>query len=122
MEAGLWMPINDYSRMKNISISTIRRYIKAGKVQHKKENGKYFIYTIWTGEEAPNIEALEINNLQRENEELRKQVRMLTQEINDLRMLVSIYEKNADFKFPVLSPTAHKGSHTGSLPDLPAVD
>ena len=41
-----WLSILDYARFKGISISTIRRYIKAERVRFKKENGKYMLTEI----------------------------------------------------------------------------
>lgn len=38
-----WLPIVEYAAKKRISISTVRRYIKANRVQFKQDNGKYFI-------------------------------------------------------------------------------
>ena len=37
---GVWMSILEYASFKSISISTIRRYIKAERVKTKKEGGK----------------------------------------------------------------------------------
>jgi hypothetical protein len=38
-----WIPIVDYAVLKGISTSTLRRYIKAQKIQYKIEDGRYLI-------------------------------------------------------------------------------
>jgi len=38
-----WLPITEYSLRNGISVSTIRRKIKNKSLEHKIENGKYFI-------------------------------------------------------------------------------
>lgn len=89
---GVWLSITDYSRYKNVSISTIRRHIKTNIVKHKEENGKYFIYVPST-ERLKLREDEEILKIKLEVERLRIQVRQLREENNELRMLVEIYEK-----------------------------
>ncbi|MEI8347278.1 MAG: hypothetical protein WCG27_07410 [Pseudomonadota bacterium] len=121
MEVGLWIPLNDYCRIKNISISTIRRYVKAGKVQYRMESGKYLIYTPWAGEEGPDPLTCEVVNLKKENEEFQNQIRQLRQENADLRMLVQIYEKNNN-KAAVIEdipifPPPFRGENKTGLPE-----
>jgi hypothetical protein len=83
---GIWLSILDYAAVKKTSISTIRRSIKAGHVKHKEENGKYFI---WTKE--INVQKEELS-LKLETEFLKKRNRELEEEINDLKMLLQVYE------------------------------
>ncbi len=89
---GVWLSITDYSRYKNVSISTIRRHIKSNILKYKEENGKYFIYT-------PSVDRVklkeeeELLRLKFEAELLRTQLRELREEANELRMLVEVYEK-----------------------------
>jgi hypothetical protein len=89
---GVWLSIADYSRYKNVSISTIRRHIKNNILKHKEENGKYFIY-------APSSERLklreddEVLKIRLEAELLRLKLKELREENNELKMLVELYEK-----------------------------
>lgn len=90
---GVWLSINDYSRYKNVSISTIRRHIKTNILKHKDENGKYFIYVPST-EKLRLREEEEILKVRLELELLRSKLRQLREENNELKMLVDIYEKD----------------------------
>ena len=91
---GVWLSINDYSRYKNVSISTIRRHIKNNILKHKEENGKYFIYVPST-EKLKLREEEEILKVRLELELLRSKLRQLREENNELKMLVDIYEKES---------------------------
>lgn len=100
---GVWLSINDYSRYKNVSISTIRRHIKNNIVKHKEENGKYFIYVPST-EKLKLREEEELLKLKLEAELLRTQIRQLKEENNELKMLVDLYEKQNNKHLPELPP------------------
>ena len=82
---GIWLSILGYANVKKISISTIRRSIKAGHVKYKEENGKYFIWTTKKIETADLATQHEIELLKSEN-------RKLLEEISDLKTLLSAYE------------------------------
>ncbi len=92
MTDGVWLSITDYSRYKNVSISTIRRHIKNNILRHKEENGKYFIFAP-SSEKVKIREEEEVLRVRLENELLRTQVRTLREENNELKMLVEIYER-----------------------------
>jgi SMC interacting uncharacterized protein involved in chromosome segregation len=89
-----WLTINDYSSLKNISISTIRRYIKSHKVIWKKEDGKYFIQVSLNEmkDKSANKDNLTIGLLRQEIEKLEAHLRLVQEENNELKMLVHIYE------------------------------
>lgn len=40
---GSWLPLTDYSTKYKISVSTLRRRIKADDIRYRFEDGKYFI-------------------------------------------------------------------------------
>lgn len=101
---GIWLSILDYATVKKVSISTIRRSIKAGHVKYKEENGKYFIWTKEIKAELQDEKAALALKL--ELEFLKRQNRELQQEIEDLKMLLSVYETQ----------------HVPSLPPLPELD
>lgn len=91
---GVWLSINDYSNIKDVSISTIRRYIKADRVSWKKEDGRYLIFM---GEDKYNelSNKYEGDNLKEKLfiEELKIKMRALQNENNELKMLVDLYEQ-----------------------------
>ncbi len=96
---GVWLSISDYSRYKNVSISTIRRHLKAHILRHKEENGKYFIYVPST-EKVKLREEDELFRLRLELEEVRSTLRLLQDEKDELKMLVDLYEnKQPDSRF-----------------------
>jgi cell shape-determining protein MreC len=90
--SGAWLSIIDYANFKNVSISTVRRHIKAKKVNSKQVDGKYFIYL-----EQPiqdNQKQTESLRNKFEIEQLKMRIRILEEENNDLRMLVNLYESS----------------------------
>jgi cell division protein FtsB len=101
---GIWLSILEYANIKKISISTIRRSIKAGHIKYKEENGKYFVWTIKKIE----VTSGEYNSKE-EIEKLKKENRKLLEEINDLQTLLVAYEYQNRNSFE-------------SLPHLPEVE
>jgi cell division protein FtsB len=94
---GVWLPIIEYANVKKTSISTIRRSIKAGHVKYKEENGKYLVWTKLNIEKDLISSSLEI-------ELLKKEIKKLNEENNDLKMLLSIYENNTVNNFQINLP------------------
>lgn len=96
---GVWLSINDYSRYKNVSVSTIRRHIKSNILKHKEEDGKYFIYVAST-EKIKMREDEEVLKLKLEIELMKTKLRDLSEENNELRMLVDLYESQVKNQQP----------------------
>ncbi len=90
---GVWMSILEYASFKSISISTIRRYIKAGRVKTKKDGGKFYIYVSPEKIIDKNTKEEAQLKIQLENERLKMKIQSLEEELNDLKMLVQIYEQ-----------------------------
>jgi hypothetical protein len=88
VQEGIWLSILEYATVKKSSISTIRRSIKSGVLKHKEENGKYYI---WTKEAVLEKEEL---SKKLEIEFLKKKNRELKEEVEDLKMLLQVYESN----------------------------
>ncbi len=105
LKSGAWLSILDYAKEKNTSISTIRRSIKSGRVRFKEEEGKYFI---WVEDRKPSIENIQVEEI----EKLRKIINKQKEEIDDLKMLLSVYEKNTS-----LTTTRFE-----DLPPLPEIE
>ena len=71
--AGAWISLMDYANRHCVSLSTLRRYIKSGKIKHQLENGRYLIWdenatAPTSGEDSS---ASLIKKLQEENAELK---------------------------------------------------
>lgn len=84
-----WLSIIDYSIAKNKSISTIRRYIKSGRLKYKEIDGKYLIKTKVSDEIVDTR-----GNHSEIISELKNRIRSLEEENIELRMLVELYEQN----------------------------
>ncbi len=89
---GQWVSIIEYASIRKISISTVRRYIKADRVRNKLDNGKYMIFL--PSNSTSLMKKNELHQLKAENEQLKSQIRTLKEENNDLKMLVNLYENN----------------------------
>jgi hypothetical protein len=64
----------EYAIKKGVSLSTLRRHIKAKKVQYKVEHGRYLLF-----DESSPAEKTELEKAR--------------EEIAELRMLVALYEE-----------------------------
>ncbi|WP_127715513.1 hypothetical protein [Halobacteriovorax sp. HLS] len=92
---GIWLSILEYSQLKDISISTVRRYIKANRVKFKKENGKFIIFMNkenYIRYKSNNDEESEILAHKLKIQELELKNKALQLENDELKMLVQIYE------------------------------
>ncbi len=113
MEEGIWLSILEYADYRSISISTVRRYIKANRIKYQKTDGKYLIWVSKDnvqkkkdsskGPEKLNLEILH------EMERYKDEIKILKEENQDLRMLVDIYEKQLQ----------HSTNGPGDLPQVP---
>jgi len=93
---GLWLSLIDYASYREISLSTVRRYIKANRVKHKFESGKYLIFVSDENFQKKEVETeKEVLELRLENLRLEKVVRDLNQELADIKTLLMMYEGQA---------------------------
>lgn len=98
---GVWLSILEYSNLKNISVSTIRRYIKAERVQFKKDDGKFLIFMNSENYKRYNENlSLDGNTLEYRLriQELELKNKSLRLENDELKMLVKIYENEKTFR------------------------
>ena len=95
---GAWLSIIEYAQLKDISISTIRRYIKANRIKFRMEKGKYYIFAPHFNEignkEIPELEK-EVFDLKVENRELKRINKKIQQELDEINMLIQIYERSS---------------------------
>jgi hypothetical protein len=80
-----WLPIVQYAQYKNISITSVRRYIKAERVKYKKVNGKYLVLARKFSGNFNNFKEKNISDLE-------KEIKKLKEENQELKMLISVYE------------------------------
>ncbi len=84
-----WLPLMDYAMKNGVSLSTLRRHIKANKIPHRVVNGRYLLPA---GQAAPQEWASSTEPLT-ETASLRAQLKKAQEEITELKMLVAIYEE-----------------------------
>lgn len=85
-----WLNIVDYASHKRMSISTIRRYIKAKRLKYKMEGGRYYILTKLSTDIAPVLDP------EKEMVRLKKENRQLKEQLAEMEMLVNLYESNQE--------------------------
>ncbi len=89
-----WLSIMDYAVKNDVSLSTIRRYIKTNKIHYRMEHGKYFLQ-----DEAPpegifaNGLGSSASRLEGRVEVLERRLNEAVEQISELKMLVAIYEE-----------------------------
>jgi hypothetical protein len=98
---GKWLSVLEFASYKKKSISTVRRYIKADRVKHKEDNGKYFIWakgysTDNSGVEKNLLEVkFELERVKKENIEIKN-------EMAEMKMLIELYENGQMLQRPQL--------------------
>ncbi|MEN9724141.1 MAG: hypothetical protein RJB38_2127 [Pseudomonadota bacterium] len=107
--AAHWLSLMEYATLNGVSLSTLRRHIKAGKVDFRVENGRYLIRNATTSHIYPST-ALSVRpaavherpapthsrEAQAEIAELRLQLQKARQEIAELKTLVAFYEDDRE--------------------------
>jgi hypothetical protein len=99
MKTNDWIPLLDYALKNDVSLSTLRRYIKANKVQYKIEKGRYLLldqaafgYSNFD-ESAMTSRASTGSNLKDDPEFLRIELQRAHEEIAELKTLIALYEE-----------------------------
>jgi hypothetical protein len=89
-EGGGWITLMDYAIKNGVSLSTLRRYIKAQKLVFKIQDGRYLLWD----------EGLPLNPRSDESSVLESQLHLLTQDLNqaqeeiaELKTLIALYEE-----------------------------
>jgi hypothetical protein len=90
---GTWLSINEYSQVKKVSISTIRRHIKANFVKWKDQDGKYYIWTPMDEKAIDLRKDGELLSLRLELKLLRDENKRLKEELFESKMLIQLYEQ-----------------------------
>ena len=86
---GSWVPLMEYATRKGVSMSTLRRYIKADKIRYKLEHGKYLVWddqpTVFL-QETQKVPTFAASGLERQLQQARE-------EIVELKTLIAFYEE-----------------------------
>jgi len=105
--AGDWLPLMEYAMRKGVSLSTLRRYIKAKKVEYRLEDGRYLL---WDAEAqpgdrrlspavAPSTDAIAAQShavaraSTQDARALEHELKRAQEEISELKTLISLYEE-----------------------------
>lgn len=105
----VWLPLMEYAVRKNLSLSTLRRYIKAGKVTFRLEGGRYLIFDreasgVAFGHSFNSLQALgsfeglggsEVAELQSNVRHLENALKCAQEEIAELKTLIACYEERS---------------------------
>ena len=87
-QSGQWLSLMEYARRNKLSLSTLRRYIKAKKVTYKLENGRYLLWdeqgSVSGATPAPLTELLKATQ---------KELQKAKEEIAELKTLIAYYEE-----------------------------
>ena len=78
----------DYASQNGVSLSTLRRYIKANKIEYKIENGRYLVYS-GTEDMAPVSKTDGVLPFYQLQTDLMK----AQKEIAELKTLIAFYEE-----------------------------
>ena len=105
---GAWLPLMEYSIKKGISLSTLRRYIKARKVEFRIENGRYLLFDDTADEaDSPSTSARGLGMAADGNAalvtRLEQDLKRAREEIAELKTLIALYEETPPTR-PAASP------------------
>jgi hypothetical protein len=96
---GQWMTLVEYSAESGISLSTLRRCIKDGRVRFKQEDGKYWIWGdrkkaafAASSKKSPEYSA-RLEDWAMEVEALKLEVRHLQEEIAELKTWIAFSDR-----------------------------
>jgi hypothetical protein len=104
---GAWLTITDYSALKKVSISTIRRHIKGNVIKWKREEGKYYLWTQSRPIKSPASEIMDEEHLhlKLQIQELKQRLKSAEEELLEAKMLISLYEqKSLERNFELSEP------------------
>ncbi|HTL11407.1 MAG TPA: hypothetical protein VL588_02900 [Bdellovibrionota bacterium] len=113
MDGGLlggWIPLVEYAVKNGVSLSTLRRHIKAEKIRFQRVNGRYLLWddeqgvpAALTAATAPPPPAKRTDAVQMQGdgltrlvarvERLERDLMKAQEEIAELKMLVALYEE-----------------------------
>lgn len=97
-----WISLMDYANKTGVSLSTLRRHIKAGKIPYRVENGRYllmdqpteaFVETPAPHRYVAPVQEEGLAPMQIKVSKLEKDLRRAQEEIAELKTLIAFYEE-----------------------------
>jgi hypothetical protein len=96
-QEGSWIPLLEYAIKNGVSLSTLRRYIKANKIKYKSESGRYMV---WDEDSSEVKNTLSQSSVQMDSvglgdkriQLLESALRQAQEENAELKTLVALYE------------------------------
>jgi hypothetical protein len=85
----------DYAAKRGVSLSTLRRHIKASKILYKVENGRYLVFDDSEDFVATNLNPSlgSASKTSTDTAKLQHDLQRAREEIAELKMLVALYEE-----------------------------
>ena len=106
---GDWVPLMDYAMKTGVSLSTLRRHIKANKIRYRVENGRYLLQlnsqtsgpvslaSHSAATSIPSSDSVEQQTVQQLHARIRKmsaELQKAQEEIAELKTLIAFYEES----------------------------
>ena len=89
-----WIPLMDYAIKRGVSLSTLRRHIKANKIQYKVVNGRYLLLDDEVFQPTyPGKVRDESSILQAKLQKVERDLQKAQEEIAELKTLIALYEE-----------------------------
>lgn len=95
-EGSNWLPLLDYAMKTGLSLSTLRRYIKAQKVEYKIVRGRYLLRAdgaLADTAPASHIELAQVPASHSHLSALQQDLERAKEEIAELKTLIAFYEE-----------------------------
>lgn len=86
-----WIPLMEYAVKKGISLSTLRRHIKAEKIPYRLENGRYLLLDLDSG--VGEYLAISSERVSVPSPSLVNDLMKAKEEIAELKTLIAFYEE-----------------------------
>jgi hypothetical protein len=84
---GEWLSLMEFATKNGVSLSTLRRQIKSGKIEHRLEAGRYLIRDF----DLPNTPSTNRGEIM----ELESKLKKAREEIVELKTLLAFYEEQS---------------------------
>jgi hypothetical protein len=88
---GNWIPLMDYAMKKGVSLSTLRRHIKTGKILNKLDNGRYLLFDDLAASVEPKVHF--DDETPDPVKKLQTDLEKANEEIAELKTLIALYEE-----------------------------